>query len=171
MGQYYYPIILDAEGKIVVWMNAGLYNSGLKLTEHSYIDSIFVNTFESLLSPDGLYHRSRIVWAGDYADKEPGKDKNLYELCDDYKLISPPHKSAAMYPYIVNHTKRQYVDKRQLISSLHPLPLLTVEGNGRGGGDLHHAPPIVGSWARDVISVEQSVDEGFEQIAFDIACD
>jgi hypothetical protein len=54
---------------------------------------------------------------------------------------------------------------------LHPLPLLTVEGNGRGGGDLHDAPPIVGSWARDVISVEQSVDEGFEQIAFDISCD
>jgi hypothetical protein len=158
MGQYYYPIILDAEGNIVAWMNAHLYNEGLKLMEHSYIDSLFVNTFEYLLSQDGPYHKSRVVWAGDYADKENGQDNNLHELCDkaDSKLIRPEHRSASLYPYIVNHTKMVYVDKRRL-HTLHPLPLLTVEGNGRGGGDIYDAPPIVGSWSRDVISVEQNI--------------
>ena len=54
MGQYYYAIILDAAGKIVVWMNAHAYGEGLKLMEHSYLDSSFVNTFEYHLSPEGV---------------------------------------------------------------------------------------------------------------------
>ena len=37
MGQYYYPIILDENGKIIVWMYAHEYGNGLKLTEHSFI--------------------------------------------------------------------------------------------------------------------------------------
>ena len=38
---------------------------------------------------------------------------------------------------------------------LHPLSLLTAEGNGRGGGD-YNGPnmDMVGTWARDVISME-----------------
>jgi len=165
MGQYYYAVILDSEGKIVAWMNAHMYNSGLKLMEHSYLDSLFVNTFEFCLTQDGPYHKSRVVWAGDYADKEPGQETNLYHQCNESSLISPVNRSAAIYPYIINHTKMQYVDKRK-IQSLHPLPLLTAEGNGRGGGDIYDAPSFVGSWARDVISVEEMLPEGFEEIVF-----
>ena len=50
------------------------------------------------------------------------------------------------------------------VKTIHPLPLLTVEGNGRGGGDLGQPPSWVGSWSRDVISVEEGVPEGFEQL-------
>ena len=163
MGQYYYPIILDANGKIVVWMNGQTYNEGLKLMEHSYLDNTFVNTFEFALSPEGPHYKSRVVWAGDYADKEPGKETNLYEQCNEYNLIRPQEKDASKYRYIVNHTKNLYVDKSK-VQSLHPLPLLTAEGNGRGGGDLHEAPSWVGSWARDVISVEKMVPEDFEEL-------
>ena len=111
MGQYYYAIILDAAAKIVVWMNAFGYGSGVKLTEHSYLDNPFVNTFEFSLTPSGAYHKSRVVWAGDYADKEPGQDKNLHEQCDEYKLIRPDVKSTTKYRFVVNHTKKQYADK------------------------------------------------------------
>lgn len=163
MGQYYYAIILDAAGKIVVWMNAHAYGEGLKLMEHSYCDNPFVNSFEHGLSPEGAYYKSRVVWAGDYADKENGEEKNLHELCEDSKVVRPDVKSTAKYRYIVNHTKRRYVDKNE-VKTVHPLPLLTVEGNGRGGGDLHEAPSWVGSWSRDVISVEEGVPEGFEQL-------
>jgi hypothetical protein len=48
---------------------------------------------------------------------------------------------------------------------------MTAEGNGRGGGDMHDAPSFVGSWARDVISVEEAVPEGFEQIVFELPSD
>jgi hypothetical protein len=169
MGQYYYAVILNASGNLVAWMEASTYGEGLKLMEHAYLDSAFVNTFESLLSPGGAYYKSRVVWAGDYADKENGGDMNLHELCDETTIIRPEVESAAKYRYIVNHTKKQYVDKSRL-HSLHPLPLLTAEGNGRGGGDLYDAPPIVGSWSRDVISVEETAIHlrGFTQVVFEL---
>jgi hypothetical protein len=168
MGQYYYTIILDAEGKIVAWMNAYAYNQGVKLMEHSYLTSRYVNAVEFSLSPEGAYHKTRVVWAGDYADEEPGQAKNLNSLCDENnsKLVRPDVISATKYRYIVNHTKKQYVDKSK-VRNLHPLPLLTAEGNGRGGGDLEDAPAFVGSWARDVISVEETVSTGeFQELDF-----
>ena len=40
---------------------------------------------------------------------------------------------------------------------IHPLPLLTCEGNGRGGGDFRGNNPWIGKWARDVISIEKKL--------------
>lgn len=170
MGQYYYPIILDAAGNIVVWMNAG---AGLKLTEHSFLKNSFVNTFEYGLSPEGVYHKSRVVWAGDYADSEPGSDANLYQMCNEYKLIRPESKNTLKFRYVVNHSKKLFVDKTKIPCpndryALHPLPLLTAEGNGRGGGDYHSDSKLVGSWARDVISVEETISDEFEELVFDL---
>jgi hypothetical protein len=61
------------------------------------------------------------------------------------------------YTYIVNHTKKVYVKKTD---GLHPLSLLTAEGNGRGGGD-YNGPnmDMVGTWARDVISMENEAPD------------
>jgi hypothetical protein len=173
MGQYYYSVILDSAGKIVVWMNAFGYNEGVKLMEHSHVKGSFVNTFEFSLSPEGAYYKSRVVWAGDYADKEPGQETNLHEQCNanESSLIRPDPKYAHKYRYIVNHTKKQYVDKlRYPKQTIHPLPLLTAEGNGRGGGDIYNAPPFVGSWARDIISVEETITdiENFQEVDFNI---
>ena len=153
MGQYYYPIILSADGKIMAWMSAGYYNDGLKLMEHSYIGNNFVSTFEYGLSPEGPFHKSRVVWAGDYADCEPGKEKNLHNMCDEFNVIKPAKKDTTKYCYVVNHTKKLFIDKSNMVS--HPLPILTAEGNGRGGGDWSGDSELVGSWARDVISVEE----------------
>lgn len=168
MGQYYYAVIIDSAGKILVWMDASMYNNGLKLSEHSYVGNNFVSTFEFSLSPEGIYNKSRVVWAGDYADKEPEQEKNLYEQCDEYKLIRPAEKKTLKYRFLVNHTKKQYADKSKW--EMHPLPLLTAEGNGRGGGDIQDAPSCVGSWARDVISVEESLPEGedFQEVVCDL---
>lgn len=57
---------------------------------------------------------------------------------------------------LVNHTKNLFVDTRKH-AEIHPLPLLTCEGNGRGGGD-YSGPHMeyVGSWARDILSVEDA---------------
>ena len=172
MGQYYYPIILDENGKIVVWMDAHEYGNGLKLTEHSFIENNFVSTFEFGLSPEGIYHKCRVVWAGDYADKELNQSENLYHLCNEYSCIHPRVKTTNNYKFIVNHTKKQFVNKSKVPEKdgyrLHPLPILTVEGNGRGGGDYHSDSQLIGSWARDIISVEENEPVDFEEVIFDL---
>jgi hypothetical protein len=60
--------------------------------------------------------------------------------------------------------KKQFVDK-QKCSSIHPLPLLTAEGNGNGGGDYYgENKNMVGIWARDIISISDTVPEGFTEL-------
>ena len=172
MGQYYYPCILDALGKILMWMNPHNYQNGLKLTEHSFMKNNFVNTFEYSLTPGRRFHKTRVVWAGDYADPEKDDEKNIHNMCDEYTMIVCDEKSTADYPFLVNHTKGVFVNKGKVPTNeagytLHPLPILTAEGNGRGGGDYHSESPLVGSWARDVISAEKNFPEGFLEIVFD----
>jgi hypothetical protein len=45
---------------------------------------------------------------------------------------------------------------------------LTCEGNGRGGGDYRGESPLIGSWARDVISVSDTKPKDFEELVFDL---
>ena len=164
MGQYYIPMILgsqDPKEFIRLWMDANMYGNGLKLTEHSYMSNRFVCAFEFQISEDGPFYKSRVVWAGDYAEVEPGSNKNLYTMAiedegtDVSKQRTPPTKDTSMYRFIVNHTKNLFVDK-QSQHSFNPLPLLTSEGNGRGGGDYRgRNKNLCGSWARDVISLNR----------------
>ena len=159
MGQYYLTVILAEKSDkeyVRTYLDAGMYNNGLKLTEHSYIGNNFMKVVENVIGPSGMFYRSRIVWAGDYADKEPDSEKNLNSMCeakDPFEYKFEYKGPLVSYPYIVNHTKKVYVKKNQ--HGLHPLSILTAEGNGRGGGD-YDGPnrEMVGTWARDVISME-----------------
>lgn len=176
MGQYYFPIFLKSKAldveEIKAWMLAHEYADGLKLMEHSFIDNNFMNTVEHELSPNGSHYKSRFVWAGDYADEEKGFDKNLYHLCDEATHISPTEKAVSIYQYVVNHTKKQFVDKAKVPerdgSRNHPLSILTCEGNGRGNGDFRGEHELIGYWARDVISMEFKKPEMFIEIVFDL---
>lgn len=75
--------------------------------------------------------------------------------------------------YIVNYTKKQFVDKRkgsveEVYNNfdwiVHPLPLLTSSGNGRGGGDFRGLNEFVGYWAGDVIAIEKEIPADFLEI-------
>jgi hypothetical protein len=173
MGQYYLPIILSDDGKPNQWFSSHEYGNGLKLMEHSWLENDLVAAVEALLVLDGA---RRIVWAGDYADSEPGGD-TLFNMCAgdpvrfDCKALNsasylepvkpnagkPIEVSTTSHPFIVNMDKHEYVDKREVPASrwgiIHPLPLLTCEGNGRGGGDYRGDWQHVGRWARDHIAV------------------
>jgi len=179
MGQYFKAIVLgnepkDGEQEVVKsWVYSHEYDNGLKLMEHSYQGNTYVSTFEKELTRRGTNYKSRVVWAGDYADVEPGVkiiqegkeyDANLYSLCHDGNEVKPKVGNTKDYPYILNHSKKLFVDKNKVPeiqdwegTKIHPLPLLTCEGNGQGGGDFRGEDEneIVGSWARDVISVEK----------------
>lgn len=107
---------------------------------------------------------------------------NLHIMCDDNKDVISVRFPKTNPRFIINYTKNQYVDIKHVKCEnpekwgsdkwfIHPLPLLTCEGCGRGGGDYHQSEDhpsykYIGAWARDVIGVgsEKADVEGFEEI-------
>ena len=168
MGQYYYAAILGKNKKTVKsHVYSWDFDSGLKLMEHSWIENPFVKRFEFLIH-DNPQH---VVWAGDYADHCNGLKSNVYLRCTDKTKVKPEYELSLLDSiYVINHTKKCFVDKTKVPNRdgwrIHPLPLLTCEGNGRGGGDYRNDDKIVGSWARDLISVSSTKPEGFTEVEF-----
>jgi hypothetical protein len=165
MGQYYKPIILESDKKTpVCYAYAHKCDNGLKLMEHSYIGNAFCNTVYNYIFKNG---GANLVWAGDYADEEPNsaskeypdENRNLYQMCEDV-LEMEYDTSTKDYRYIINEDKHEYVDLWHVVGvgtlTINPLPLLTCEGNGRGGGDYWGLDQeYVGRWARDFIVVNE----------------
>jgi len=180
MGQYYQPINLTT----FEWLYSHDYGNGLKLMEHSYIGNNFVGRIMKLLIKGGKWYKGRIIWAGDYFDEVKVKGETLYSMCfeDDeakiklFKKIKPRLKMKEvdeLKAMIVNHSKREYVKLSECEKNgddfwiIHPLPLLTALGNGRGGGDYNGRDMnLIGRWAFDEISVEfdEKEFEGFTKI-------
>lgn len=193
MGHYYKPCSLASNKKSVKsfiyshdiksrWKtHDGRFvttGQGLKLMEHSWLTNKMMLCVERLLTPGGEWHKTPIVWAGDYADPIVG-ERNYFDLCTEgvdgehvgQKLIPKPltKKEAKEFQFIVNHTKKEFVDKAKVPSidgwQIHPLSLLTAQGNGRGGGDFRNDKnKFVGRWATDIISVEKEVPKGYKEI-------
>jgi hypothetical protein len=179
MCQHFKVIILADNKKndkevILLHINPSNYNYGAKLMEHSHLNSLLLNTVEYLLSNKGTFYKSRLIWAGNYTIPEVGyadnDAKNLYNLTDYYNNYqSIVTEGMSDYTYIVNHTKKQYVDKYEDFKKngcqIHPLPLLVSEGNGKGSGDYYgNNAELCGSWSRDVISIEKKIPEGYEKL-------
>ncbi len=176
MGQYYKVIILadnTQNNKEIIrfWICPGSYRNGMKLMEHSYYYNILLRTIQNLLSPNGNFYMSRIIWAGDYADGENDTGQNLYHMAESKEstYFPPPPVNNTKYNYLVNHTKKEYVDMRKLDHDeeylIHPLPLLVAEGNGRGGGDYSgNNEDMCGRWARDVISFDEILAKEYTEI-------
>jgi hypothetical protein len=176
MGQYYKVIFLadtKYEKEIIrFWICPGSYKNGMKLMEHSYFNNSLLNAVQDLLSPNGAFYKSRIIWAGDYADGEPSTGQNLYHMAEAKEAAyfqSTNNIEYRMNSYLVNHTKKEYVDMKKLSYGenliVHPLPLLVAEGNGRGGGDYSgNNEEMCGRWARDIISFEEELLKNYEEI-------
>lgn len=182
MGQYYKPMNIDKKQ----YVYSHDYGNGLKLMEHSWIGNDFVGAVESLLVKGGAWYMDRIVWGGDYADHEldeSGNDTgtNLFGLIDDDTQKLRPNVPKRKFRYIVNLDTREFVDKNKVpVSeywedpktgikhpfSIHPLPLLTCEGNGRGGGDYHGDSSLVGIWARQRVIVSSSKPKNCKELIF-----
>lgn len=183
MGQYYMPISIDKMQSVY----SHDYDNGLKLMEHSWIGNNFVNVVENLIAKDGAWHGDKIVWAGDYADSEPNSDpeseENLYVMCHDDKIR--PDENKTEYRYLVNLDTQEFVDMTKIPITdtytdddgntieyrIHPLPLLTCEGNGRGGGDFHGEDPgdLIGTWARNRVIVQnEKPNIEYSELIFDL---
>lgn len=174
MGQYFKAVNIDN----LEYVSSYDFDNGAKLMEHSYITNNFVEAVEFLLINDGeekgRWADSRIIWAGDYADPEAEDGENYYSQAADngtrlkFLITAVPEN----YPYLINHTEKEYVDKKKLPTfgenndwMIHPLPLLVAEGNGRGGGDYHgDNEDYVGRWARCIINLMKEIPEGYTEI-------
>lgn len=171
MGQYYYPIILKTRNTIAAWAKAHEMGSGNKLTEHSYVSNQFVGMILR-----NLYKKpQRLVWAGDYADGEKGKNQNLYHLCNLHqdRKLKPTVGFSKSLRYALNHSMKQFVKLNgcPVMANgykLNPLPILCAEGNGRGGGDYEgNNEGLVGYWARDVIEtikIKKDIPAGYKEL-------
>lgn len=174
MGQYYVAVNVDTMEHV----EPHSYDNGAKLMEHSYIGNNFVEAVEFLLIDDGKdkarWSGQRIVWAGDYADYEQDENGNdlgynLYTKLDGDGLNMLIETIPQEYNYLVNLDKQEYVDKTKCPKGesdwqINPLPLLTADGNGRGGGDYGHDNDYVGSWARNRIALMKVIPEGYTEI-------
>ena len=174
MGQYFKAVILAPTAdkpEIEASFRAGDYNNGAKQMEHAWSRNDYVSIVEKHFVRSGKYYKHRLVWAGDYADSEPACKANLYTLSKPYEIKNDRIKLAPAYRYIVNHTTRQWVDKKALPLKngwrIHPLPLLTAEGNEGAGGEYNEQYPdyhLIGTWARHIISVEKEIPEDYEEL-------
>lgn len=188
MGQYYKPANLDKKEYLYTHDfktthkredgSSFTCGEGLKLMEHSYIGNKVTQAVERLIIPSGRWYKNRLVWAGDYADHEKGykktkegDDVNIYAILEDEgtKITPSSRKVSKKYRYLTNHSKKLVVDLTDIKADqdgykIHPLPLLVVEGNGRGGGDFRQKDGRVGIWARDIISLEEKVLVGYQLV-------
>lgn len=122
---------------------------------------------------EGDYSRSVVVPGGVQALYE-GHKETLNGLVAASHVVDVPLASDEECRYVLNVDTRQYVDTARAPlddpefwdARIHPLPLLTCEGNNRGGGDYDSAAPIIGSWARARVSVSGDVPEGFDELDF-----
>lgn len=169
MGQYYEVIIytIEDDKKIIKnIINPRSFGSNLKLMEHSYLNVKFMNVIELILSNKSyLYKNVNIVWKGDYSEIMFNNNEveiselihNQYDLGD---FINENEKNLEELQYIVNHTKKVYIDKKKLKNNIHPLPLLVAHGNGQGNGDYEgNNQELCGTWIDDLISMENSLDD------------
>lgn len=163
MGQYYHPVLLKKNGEICKAFSSYEYDNGAKLMEHSYIGNGLVKAVELALKNK----KYSLIWAGDYADEDwyfrPTDEQ--YVKNEGKNLITKDTESPR---YIINHTKKVYIDKEKIKNKdeygfiIHPLPLLTSMGNGRGGGDYKGTNmDMVGSWAKDIISTADDINETY----------
>lgn len=180
MGQYYNVVTRNKDGLIQAYNREvdGEYTMA-KLMEHSWWFNDFVSTITKM-----LYHNPmQIAWVGDYADsadniKDVFMSEQIYEAAwgDDNKTLGVKKDVLLLDgKFLVNHRDKTYVncDQYKFLSDLddegmiiHPLPLLTCVGNGRGGGDYDgENMEYVGSWYLNEISIEDEPPAGYTKLS------
>lgn len=179
MGQYYEVIAGNGDGTKTVYDRHvdGEY-TGAKLMEHSWKGNSFCRALCSTL----VDNPRQIAWVGDYAeDDECTKLGFEYwevwgrEDMDPAVGIDSTDFELDNVKYLINEDKQEYVDlaKYKEASSddgyvIHPLPILTCLGNGRGGGD--YCPrdtaleKYVGDWCWNWIYLSNILPEGYKEI-------
>ena len=132
-----------------------------------------------------LYNKlGRVIWCGDYADEpddfdfpkcsaayvpsygEVWGDKVQNSTSTDFKLDDK---------FLINYDTKEFVNLNEYKRAstdkhgwcIHPLPLLTAVGNGRGGGDFHEGNigfEHVGIRAWHLLSISDDAPKDFTKL-------
>jgi hypothetical protein len=149
MGKYCRVVILAEKHLLIrTILDSCVYNpNGSTLAEHSYVGNPFTLAIEYCLSSEGPFYKSSLFYVREYTDSEPEENNNYY--MKDGK--EPPYMEGmeVSHPYIVNHTKKEYVVKPPN-GSVHPLSFLTAQGG-----------ETVGRWVHDILSMEDDIPEEY----------
>ena len=175
MGQYYRIYFEKNDGSCDVWRpNVAEKNfNGHKLMEFSWCGDLFADSIVMAVYRNPM----RVATIGDYALE--GNEQLIgkaYKRAWNSDISHGIHAFTTSLDdrYVVNHTKKIFVDfneykensKTESGRVIHPIPLLTVAGNGRGGGDYcGSCMEEVGTWCMDVISVEDFPPDEYEKIS------
>lgn len=170
MGQYYEAILKFKNGIFMKIEPKG----GAKLTEHSYTENDFVLRVCDLIQTNGA---TNLAWIGDYSKIDDSEDELTREMinksinnkffslveifdmsCSEFvkrKVLKISENLKKNEYTIINATTGEFINMKDYVFHnqekdyiLHPLPLLTAIGNGRGGGDYYgENEKLIGSWA------------------------
>ena len=168
MGQYYQTVICQENNYSL--LDPHDFDSGLKLTEHSWMENQLVLTLCNLL----YKMKSRVACIGDYADECPlhsmvwGESNLEIPKVNVNKSLSFDYKGK----FLVNHSKLLYLSFDEYIEKstdndwcLSPILILTSQGNGQGGGDYFGVnEEVAGSWSWDLISIEDTYNPDYEKV-------
>jgi len=141
MGQYWKAVNVDKKESV--------RPSGIKLTEHSWLENEWVNYVMTLLRDE--WSGNRIKWIWDYADQVSDPHAELYGTAKRIKEFTweneKYNRSSPVYyeGYLLNLDTKEYVDMKKYILRMikeywdewivHPLPLLTAISNWLGWWD------------------------------------
>lgn len=197
MGQYYRPVLIDLPlsptSKYVVLSRTidGKYTAA-KLTEHSWFGGPLCDTIGHMIYKNPMC----IAWIGDYSENEElfnidsfvAKGITFNDVWGEGVEGIDLHGFNFEWQdkYIINVSKKCYINVNHYWNGsvilvgkekepwvINPIPILTSVGNGRGGGDYRGlCMDYVGTWAGDIITVEDNVLPGFEEfvVAFKEEC-
>lgn len=175
MGQYYTPILVNFanKDKIKTFLCYD-YNNGAKLMEHSYLGNSFVEVVVKQL----INKPQNMAWVGDYAEVEDVEREDQKQWVEKFIKFRSEEEKYYKKPRIgvmensfnlcfINHTLKEYFYMSDYAMAnnnygwiIHPLPLLTAIGNGKGGGDYRGTNTnLVGRWACNLIEVKTWIDE------------
>ena len=194
MGQYYRIFMCKEDGSEPrVHSSYDHDNNGAKLMEHSYYGNRFVEAALAQLVDTYKHHDPlRVWWVGDYAEEDdiPEDKKQYHPIAGAWKPAPETIKvhneefDFGAQLYLVNLTTHEYIDLKAVreqnkvpgwSGSIHPLPLLTAVGNGRGGGDYHGSAAInknmVGAWAGDLLQITETIPQDEFLMYIDISSD
>lgn len=141
-----------------------------------YSDETYGDTYEKKLPREAFMN---------IFNKICGQDRDKRKIHPDpLPGFNGPHSFAGWY--LVNHTQKVFIDLGKYAANnkwrqsstwngkteewdmcIHPLPLLTACGNGRGGGDYHGTDmDVIGTWAFDLIEFTDKNPEGCKEIMY-----
>ena len=198
MGQYYYPTLIDGNRLEVFYSHDyenGLKLMEHSYIGNYFVNAVVSQIAGNPMKVAWIGDYSDEEYGDPYEKKRSNKQfMSIFKRVmarKKYEKPEPIKQSVdSISGYLVNHTQKIVIDLKKYVAAnkwhdtwfnkrvgrteecdmcIHPLPLLTACGNGRGHGDYCVEYPDydkVGTWAFDVIEYTHKKPEGYSEVMY-----